>query len=58
MCSKDMDAPAWKTLTQIANGDWQTDGLSNISGLGATSMLNFHRGLGAIFWGLGASNVF
>ena len=26
--------------------DGQTDGHSNILGLGATSMLNFHRGLG------------
>ena len=34
--------------------DRQTDGWTaertNISGLGATSVLNFHRGLGAIFW--------
>ena len=26
--------------------------------MGATSVLNFHRGLGATFGGLGASNVF
>ena len=31
------------------------DGHSNILYLGSTSMLNLHRDLGAIFWGLGAS---
>ena len=36
-------------------GDSVKDGRSNISVLGATLMLNFHRVLGAIFVGLGAS---
>ena len=32
--------------------DGRTPGCSNILGLGATSMLNFHRDLGAIILGL------
>ena len=35
------------TFTQVIIRKQKTDGHSNILGLGATSMLNFHRGLGA-----------